>query len=910
MKKLRSVFFILLSILFWTLLTGLGATRKFELKFSDILLYAKKPPKEAPEILLVVADNLALESVGPWPWKRDVYADMLLRLKELGADKVVFDIEFLSPSNFPECDDYFSRSIQFFGNTYLITNTSDLDINYPEEELKYVADRFMITPEGDIKKIIEDNHKTVYESHMNSLSGFKKVDWSDPKTIHDFEIGLSPAMKMFITRAKGSGFANVILDYDGVRRHVALLDYEKDFGKCVAQIMLGPIIEQTKPEKIIRKKHKVILKNATIDGKTIDIKIPLDDSGRLIVNWTRNEFKDAFRQDSIAILNQFDKIESNISKILERLTEDYDELRNATDSKLASQLKKKVRALHENYNEILEFKEFLLAICEGYDNDSNPINGGIPQEYYDDYFNLRKNFFANVTSYADSEDVNSIQELLFELRENLGEESYKYFAEEFGSLYEVLHDEITLYNDMFSEKKDVYKNALCIVGSTASSTTDLGTTPFERAYPNVGTHANVYNTIINRDFITPVNAWLWIFIVALLLIVQEIFVEKKKSFVQNISWGTLIVFVIIVPFLAMNLFGLYIPGLTAILIAITSYLSVTIFRFALAEKDKKFLQTTFGAYVAPAVVAEIVKHPELANLGGKSEYLTALFSDVKTFSGFTEVINNEAGEDKGAERLVEILNEYLGVLSDAIMDNKGTIDKYVGDEIVSFFGAPIPIENNAFSACVAAIRMLQAEEKFNKENKDRLPINPKTGEPFYLHSRVGLNTGNMVVGNMGTQKKLNYTIMGNNVNLASRLEGTNKVYGSWIMCSESTWQMANSGANEGKLVARKFDNVRVINVKKPVGIYNILGLMEEMSSEQIEAAEIFNEGIEIYLKGTDTPEVPKKKTELKKAFELFKKADKLYPADLSSKVFMKRCADYIKDGVPKIWDGVYTMTSK
>ena len=910
LKKLRSILLIFISIIFWTLLSIFGATRKFELKFSDILLSAKRAPKEAPEVLLVVADNLALESVGPWPWKRDVYADMLLRMKELGADKAVFDIEFLSPSNYPECDDYFARSIQFFENSYLITNISDLDIDYPQEQLQYVADRFMINTEGDIKRLIDDNHKTNYESHKNSLFGFNKIDWSDPKTMHDFEIGFSPAMEIFITRAKGSGFANVILDYDGVRRRVGLLEHENDFGKCIGQIMLGPIIEQTKPEKIIRKKHKLILKNASIDGKITDIKIPLDESGRLIVNWSHKEFKDAFRQESISILNQFDKIESNIYKILERLSEDYDELGSAFDEKFVYNYKKKVNALYENYNEILEFKEFLLACCEGYDNSSNPINGGIPKEYYDDYFNLRKNYFENITSFASSGESDSVQELLINQRDSIGEESYSYFAEEFGNLFEVLKDEITLYNDMFAEKKDVYSNSLCIIGVSASSTTDLGTTPFERVYPNVGTHANVYNTIINRDFITPVNSWLWLFIVSLLLVVQEIFTERKKSLIQNIGWGTIIALAIIIPFLAMNFFGLYIPGLTAILIAVTSYLSVTIFRFALAEKDKKFLQTTFGAYVAPAVVAEIVKHPELANLGGKSEYLTALFSDVKTFSGFTEVINNEAGEDKGAERLVEILNEYLGVLSDAIMDNNGTIDKYVGDEIVSFFGAPIPIENNAFSACVAAIRMLQAEEKFNRENKDRLPINPKTGEPFYLHSRVGLNTGNMVVGNMGTQKKLNYTIMGNNVNLASRLEGTNKVYGSWIMCSESTWEMANSGSNEGKLVARKFDNVRVINVKKPVGIYNILGLREEMSQDQIKAAEVFNEGIEIYLKGSDTPEIPKKKTELKKAYELFKKAAEIYPQDISSKVFMKRCSDFIKNGVPEIWDGVYTMTSK
>lgn len=122
--------------------------------------------------------------------------------------------------------------------------------------------------------------------------------------------------------------------------------------------------------------------------------------------------------------------------------------------------------------------------------------------------------------------------------------------------------------------------------------------------------------------------------------------------------------------------------------------------------------------------------------------------------------------------------------------------------------------------------------------------------------------------------------------------------------------MADEGETKGKLVARKFDNVRVVNVKKPVGIYNILGLRDELSKEQIETAEIFNEAIELYLNGSDNPKVPKKISELKKAYTLFKKADSIYPEDVSSKVFMKRCADYIKNGVPEIWDGIYTMSAK
>lgn len=909
---LKKYFISLISlavILVLSVFTGLGIFEKFDFKFFDILLAAKKAPKEAPEILLVEADNIAIDAIGPWPWKRDVYADMLLRMKELGADTTVFDIEFLSETNFSECDDYFARSIQFFGNTYLTLNIKDLDLYYTNEDITYAEKRFLFETEGDLKKNLEDNNMTSYETVDNTTFGFKKIDWNNDTSRYYYQIGFSPAMNIFASRAKGAGFANTIVDKDGSRRRMELLNNQNKTGIPVAQIVLAPLIDRLNPEKIIRTKNAVILKNANLNGKKTTIKIPLDEYGRMIINWTHTKSKDAFRHDSIMFFNTLRTTEDNIFEITKQLIELTDSI-NKYEHESAVSFTENAYNLYSEYSEILDFKNFLLSICDGFDENSEAINGGISPEYLDQYFELRKNYFRAVTVYINNGDADKIQELLFSLRDKMGEEKYQELATAIGELFDILSHEVNLYNETFAEKAIAYKDAFCIVGNTASSTTDLGTTPFERAYPNVGTHANVYNTIINQDFVKPVH-WMWgVLIISILFLAQQEFTRKRRPLIQNICGISIIVLSILIPLIAMRWFAIYLPAFTPILISFTCYLSTTIIRFAKVDKDKKFLQTTFGAYVAPAVVDQIVKHPELASLGGKSEYLTALFSDVKTFSGFTEVINNEAGEDKGAEKLVEILNEYLGVLSDAIMDQSGTIDKYVGDEIVSFFGAPIPIENNAFSACVAAIRMLQAEKEFNEKNRDKLPINPKTGEPFWLKSRVGLNTGNMVVGNMGTEKKLNYTIMGNNVNLASRLEGTNKVYGSWIMCSESTWQMANEGSYKGKLVARKFDNVRVINVKKPVGIYNILGLKDEMPKEQIEAAEIFNKAIEIYLNGSDTPEVPKNKSELKEAYELFKKADQLYPEDLSSKVFMDRCADFIKEGVPELWDGVFTMKSK
>lgn len=907
MKRNKNSGIIICSVFILAAAGALGLFRKFEYRIFDLLLAAQKAPAESADILLVEADNISLENIGPWPWKRDVYANMLLRMKELGARTAVFDIEFLSPSNFPECDDVFARSIQFFGNTFLTINAANLDIPYSKEELDYVQSRFLMHADGDTDALVLGNRKTLYEAQKDSLWGFGRTDWSSAETKNEFAAGLSPAMHEFISRAAGAGFTNSVIDTDGTRRRIELLKYQDEYQKSAVQLAFCPLLAELKPQKIIRTKNTLILKNASRGGKTEDIHIPLDSYGRMIINWSHKKYKDSFRHESILFLDTLEKSEQNIVHALRLIHENLCGMQNQIPVRAFAESSSN---LLSRYQDISDYKAYLLSLCEGYGNNSEPLNGGISGALYEDYFSLRADFFESLKAWTQSGDADTIQEVLFENRDALGEAQYVQSAASLGELFEVLSHDVSLYTGLLDEKSAVYKDAFCIIGNTATSSSDLGTTPFERAYPNLGTHANVYSTIRSGGFITPVHPLWGILAAALLVLLQELFAQKKKPFMQNALGIGAVMISALIPVLLMRWFGMYVPAFTPVLIALAGFLEITVLRFSDSEKEKRFLQTTFGAYVAPAVVEQIVHHPELASLGGKSENLTALFSDVKTFSGFTEVINNEYGEEKGAEKLVEILNEYLGDLSDAIMEQGGTIDKYVGDEIVSFFGAPVPRENNAFDACAAAVRMLQAEKRFNERNRDRLPVNPRTGEPFYLHSRIGLNSGMMVVGNMGTEKKLNYTVMGNNVNLASRLEGANKVYGSWIIASESTWKKADSGAYKGKLVARKFDNVRVVNVKKPVGIYNILGLKEELSSEQIEAARLFNIGMELYLNGSDTPEAGKDIAELAEAASYFEKAAALYPPDASSAVFAERCTGFIQNGVPALWDGVYTMKSK
>ncbi|MCI6443210.1 CHASE2 domain-containing protein [Treponema sp.] len=913
--------------------------QKLDYRLYDYTLGLSKEIETNEDIVLIDIDDESLGRIGAWPWTRDIIGNSLLRMKEFGARQAIFDIEYLSSStkgineNLEETvletfakgeediansvldfagsiesgntnkanaqakasslmsnqidgilyemqrditsdfsrdyDDYFARCIQFFGNASLTVNFRNLAIKREPEEISYAHNRFLFSNVEDPMNLIQTGN--VYTT--------KEED----ETV---ERSFTPAMHRFVSRGSGLGFTNVVVDKDGIRRRVELLNYHDD--RYAGQLAFGPLLKIMDVQKMERTKNSLIVYGAKVPGKEErqDIKIPLDKHGRMLINWLHGNYYESFRHVPVYMLYNLD--------IAERLI--IDNLAAINEANLSSLSEDDADYLlntnyfYSEYKNLVKNKNQLLLKCRGFAEDGTPIRGGLTSSDYSMYFFARKDFFKNLKEFTDS--LNTIQNAV----------SVPLIAELVSSVDHYLKDEEIL--------RSAIKNSVCFIGNCATSSTDLGVTPFIKRYANLGTHANVANTILQQDFITEIDV-LWGIAVCFCLILVILLLTINMSPSWKNVFGIIYIIVPAAMFvILMIVFKIYIPAVVPFVMCAMIFITEVTINFRTVNADKKFLQSTFGAYVAPAVVNEIIKNPDTAKLGGENKNITALFSDVKTFSGFTEVINDEEGEGNGATRLVSILNEYLGALSDAIMSCHGTIDKYVGDEIVSFFGAPIDDPENAYHACLAGIRMLQAEAKYNEENKSKLPIIKETGEPFYLHSRVGINTGNMVVGNMGTSKKLNYTIMGNNVNLASRLEGTNKVYNSWIICSDTTWQAADSGIHKGELIARKLDYVRVVNVNKPVQIHNILGLKSEMDPAQVEAAALFNEGMRYYLMGSDTPEVKKNVEELKTAYAYFKKAKECYPADGSSEVFLKRCSMYIKKGVPAIWDGVYTMTSK
>jgi adenylate cyclase len=238
------------------------------------------------------------------------------------------------------------------------------------------------------------------------------------------------------------------------------------------------------------------------------------------------------------------------------------------------------------------------------------------------------------------------------------------------------------------------------------------------------------------------------------------------------------------------------------------------------------------------------------------------------------------------EKLVDHLGEYLQVLSDQILTTGGTVDKYVGDAIMAFWGAPVEMPNHALAACTAAVRnqkvLLELRERWTREGKP----------PF--HARIGINTGEVVVGNVGTAKRLNYTVIGDEVNLASRLEGSNKYYGTQILISEATYEEAKTG-----IVARPLDWVAVKGKSTAVLVYELLGLKGETSTEQEEMVEKFAQALHAYHR--------QEWTEALRGFEALLER---WPEDAPAREMKRRCEAFREQAPGADWDGVHHLESK
>jgi adenylate cyclase len=437
---------------------------------------------------------------------------------------------------------------------------------------------------------------------------------------------------------------------------------------------------------------------------------------------------------------------------------------------------------------------------------------------------------------------------------------------------------------------------------------DICATPLESAYPGMGMHITMLDNILSGDLIRESAEganWTVLFAVILLTTALALFNDKLRFSIG----GSVIIAAVIVAgaFIAYGSFCLWFPLILPLAGLLISFLTCTVYNYATEGSQKRFIKSAFSQYLSPAVIEQIIADPSNLELGGKSLDMSAIFTDIQRFSSISEGLQKAYGKD-GPKELVNLLNLYLTEMSNIVLANEGTIDKFEGDAIIAFFGAPIPTARHAALACRSAVQMKKAEAAMTGRIMDKpgrfYPVLDaliekkviRADQPLY--TRIGINSGEMVVGNMGTPSKMNYTIMGNAVNLAARLEGVNKQYDTGgILLSEYT----RDKIGDDEFSLRPLSRVRVVGISTPVRLYELLDIRENASAELLEMIKDWEAAFKAY-EGRGFPI----------ALEGFKEIYRKNPGDLTALLYIKRCEEYLQTPPSdEEWDdGVDNLTSK
>jgi adenylate cyclase len=399
-----------------------------------------------------------------------------------------------------------------------------------------------------------------------------------------------------------------------------------------------------------------------------------------------------------------------------------------------------------------------------------------------------------------------------------------------------------------------------------------------RKMAGVEIHTNVAATVERNLFLVPENRTTTIATVLLLAVVTGLLSARfgvLKTLVAVLALGTGYLLIMSAMFGAGRLLNIVYPVLAVAL----PYAGTATYSIIFEQRHARFLRGAMGRYLSPSVMEEIVRRPELLRLGGEKRDMTVLFSDIRGFTTFSEQLD--------PQELVTLLNEYLTAMTDVVYRYDGVLDKYMGDAIMAFWNGPVPQPDHARRACLTALDMLETLHTLHDRWRAR-------GIPR-LDMGVGLNSGAMSVGNMGSDTRFDYTVMGDAVNLGSRLEGTNKEYHTNIVISQATLDQVK---DEG-FVVRVLDLVAVKGKAQPVAVYELIGRPGQFGRLTPELLAIYERGIHLY-----------RAQEFERAAAAFSEVLNAVPHDGPCMMYLERCEELVAAPPPQDWDGVYVMTHK
>jgi adenylate cyclase len=427
---------------------------------------------------------------------------------------------------------------------------------------------------------------------------------------------------------------------------------------------------------------------------------------------------------------------------------------------------------------------------------------------------------------------------------------------------------------------EIFRGRLVLIGPTVTGISGMALTPFQhRGFPGVEVHANLIDDILYQHFIhrglhekLADLGFIILFSLGAGILISVLSPLRATLLLSS----SLFLFFWLTYYLFAH-YQMWVTDFPPMTTLVVTYAGIVSYRFFFEEGEKRKVRSAFSQYMHPALIAQMLNSREGPKLGGEEKELTALFADIR---GFTTL-----SEDLVPVQLVELLNEYLSAMTEVIFKNWGTLDKYIGDAIMAFWGAPYPQNDHALRACRTGLDMLQALE--------RLQVAWAARSLPRLEICIGINTGAMTFGNMGSKMRKAITVIGDSVNLASRLEGINREFGTHIIISESTFLQVKD-----QVVARELDLIRVKGKMHPVKVYELRGRAGD-AQLHIDLVSRFEKGLQAY-----------RSSQWEAAIEIFQGLVRDYPSDSPSHVFIARCHKLLADPPEGIWDGVFVMKSK
>ncbi len=937
---------------------GIATYQTFELRLLDVRFALRPPVPQTDRLLHIDIDDQSVNALGRWPWPRRTHATFVSTLAELDPRAIVFDVEFPDPSEpsydtvllrenvdstlrsisqglvqlgqeseaareamvtavgraQTDDDRVFARAIARAGNVYLPISfepegspaldpermrriegfvTAQFRAGIPEiagklgigadevercitlvrEEIAYgyaleaLRKDVALTDEAIWAGLAGGSDEPLSSGSVNASVVRQACRMARAVRLMETKATLPiptealeepfPVRRTFAPvpclaeAARGGGFVSVRADpLDGKMRRLKVL-WEAD-GRVHAHLMLGVSMDVlgVPPEGVrIEEGPTLVLQPADAP----EVRLPLDDLGQAIVDWVPGEWA------------RFYGPHLPYSRVVS-LARMHVEIGRLLESAILRQ---------ELPVDLAEWRRRISALAPGEARDpSDSVTSG------ERGLSRIRELEAEMEAAVEAE-VRRLDQEIAGLGEG-GGRAYRSFLkaarEAVGGALAAVQGIRKEAAALEEELRSRVRGKVCVIGASHFGSTDIKATPFYAEFPAVSLQSSLFNMVESRSRLrraAPSVSRMAVLLVGLFVSLVSISAGPIRAGLMSL--GVLFVYLVAGSWVFFQQ-GLWVDFVGPILAAALGYTGIIAHRGLMSAQDRKEVEALWGQYVSPGVVDLMLKHPEMQRIFAERRLVTTLFSDV---SGFTAEC-----ERLPAETVRDLINSYLEEMSTPILERSGYLNKYEGDAIMACWGAPISQGDQAVQSCLAAIEMMEKlkvlQRRFLEEG---LPL---------MHTRIGINTGHVLVGNFGSNRKFDYTVIGDHVNLASRLEGANKSFQTAMLISEATRESARE-----VIEVRSLGKVRVQGRDQPVVIHELLGRKGELSEAQRAVRERFEGALDAFMRAN-----------WQEATAGFRGVLELAPLDGPSRFYLSRIAELSVKSLPEGWDGVVALETK